>query len=68
MDDNKMGPVYFISLGPVTGSALGMLISLLFPSLTLPMGIGLGAGFGLLVGTMLYNLFQKTDEDEDDVN
>lgn len=68
MNDNKMGPVYFISLGPVTGSALGIIVSLLFPSLTLPMGIGLGAGFGLLVGTMLYNLFQKTDEDVDDVN
>lgn len=67
MDDNKMGPVYFISLGPVTGSALGMLISLLFPSLTLPMGIGLGTGLGLLIGTMLFNVFHKTDEDEDNL-
>lgn len=64
MDNNKMGPVYFISLGPVTGSALGLLISLFFPSLTLPMGIALGAGLGLLLGTMLFNIFHKIEEDD----
>lgn len=65
MDNNKMGPVYFISLGPVTGSALGILISLFFPSLTLSMGIALGTAFGLLTGTMLFNLFHKIDDDDE---
>lgn len=66
MDNNKMGPVYFISLGPVTGSALGIIVSLFFPSLTLSMGIALGAAGGLLAGTMLFNIFHKVEEDDSD--
>ncbi|MCC5890666.1 MAG: hypothetical protein JJU01_08845 [Alkalibacterium sp.] len=67
MDNKNMGPVYFISLGPVTGSAIGILVSLFIPSLPLAMGVGLGAALGLLIGTMLFNLFNKTDESDNDL-
>lgn len=65
MNDKNEWPVYFIAFGPVTGSALGIILSLFFQSATMVFWISGGASVGLLIGIIFYSIYQNEENKKD---
>lgn len=64
MNNNQEWPVYFIALGPVTGNAIGIILSLFFRSVNMAFWISGGATAGLLIGVILYSVYQNEDNEK----
>ncbi|WP_205688819.1 hypothetical protein [Bacillus sp. BHET2] len=46
-----------IPLGMIIGGAIGVILSIFIESISQEFSIALGAGFGLLLGTIAYGLY-----------
>lgn len=49
----------FIPLGMIFGSAIGIILSLFFEPISFVFSIALGAGVGLLLGTIAYGFYSQ---------